>query len=130
MAPIIANNNSTTDSTAILAGALYPLFPKGLEPDHEQVILGLEVSVPAISIIFNRWKGKPIKDDMAGKPIVEYDGRPIFAELAIVQMAVRSRGGGEGWSALWQEAYPIRQSGPLVRRPKEKRGFSGCQMAF
>jgi hypothetical protein len=87
--------------------------------------------VPATNITFKRWKGKPVKDDMAGKHIVEYDGRPIFAELAIVQMAVRSRGGGGGgWSAFWQEAYPIRQSGPLVRRPKEKRGFSGCQMAF
>ncbi|AIF82309.1 hypothetical protein NTE_00227 [Candidatus Nitrososphaera evergladensis SR1] len=106
-APVIVNSSSTTNSTDVPTRALYPFFPKGLEPDHEHVILGLEVSVPATNIVFKRWKGKPIKDDMAGKPVVEYEGKPMFAELAIVKMAVRS-----GWSAFWQKAYPVRQSGP------------------
>jgi hypothetical protein len=89
-----------------LADTPYP-YPKGLEPDHEEMIPGLEVNVPSVNLVFNYWRGKPVRDDFGGKPVVDYEGRPMFAELAIVQMAVKA-----GWSALWQQAYPLRQSGP------------------
>jgi hypothetical protein len=108
--PIIAKSITMDSTAAVLTSALYPLFPKGLQPDHEQVIPGLGLSVPATNITFKRWKSKPMRDDLGGKPVVEYEGRPMFVELAVVQMAVRN--GGGGWSAFWQEAYPIcRQSG-------------------
>lgn len=83
------------------------LYPKGLEPDHEELIPGLEVAVPGINLVFKCWNGKPIRDDFGGRQIVDYEGRPVFAEIAIVRMAVKA-----GWSAFWQQAYPIRQSGP------------------
>jgi hypothetical protein len=94
------------NGTTTFADAHY-LYPRGLEPDHEELIPGLEVTVPSINLIFKRWRGKPIKDDFGGKPLVDYEGRPVFAEIAIVRTAVKA-----GWSAFWQQAYPLRQNGP------------------
>lgn len=97
----VATNSSVTFVDA------HDLYPEGLEPDREELIPGLEVTVPSINLVFKRWRGKPIRDDFGGKPVVDYEGRPMFAEIAIVQMAVKA-----GWSAFWQQAYPLRQSGP------------------
>ena len=98
---------ATTNSSTITFADAHNLYPKGLEPDHEELIPGLEVTVPSINLVFKRWRGKPIKDDFGGKPVVDCEGRPMFAEIAIVRMAVKA-----GWSAFWQQAYPRRQNGP------------------
>ena len=98
--PLVPNGTTT------FVDAQY-LYPRGLEPDREELIPGLEVTVPSINLVFKRWRGKPIKDDFGGKPVVDCEGRPVFAEIAIVRTAVKA-----GWSAFWQQAYPLRQSGP------------------
>lgn len=101
--PLVPNG---TTATTTFADA-HNLYPRGLEPDREELIPGLEVTVPSINLVFKRWRGKPIRDDFGGKPVVDYEGRPLFAEIAILRTAVKA-----GWSAFWQQAYPLRQSGP------------------
>jgi hypothetical protein len=102
--PSTATTNSGSSATFV---DVHYLYPEGLEPDHEEMIPGLEVTVPGVNLVFKRWRGKPIKDDYGGRQVVDYEGKPMFAEIAIVRMAVKA-----GWSAFWQQAYPIRQSGP------------------
>jgi hypothetical protein len=102
-----SGSGNDNNSPRLADDAFLSLYPRALSPDHEEVIPGLEVSVPAANIVFKRWRGKPIKDDFGGRPVAEYEGRPLFAELAVVKMVVKS-----GWSAFWQEVYPIRKSGP------------------
>jgi hypothetical protein len=42
-----------------------------------------------------------------GKPAVEYEGRPVFAELAITRMVIKA-----GWSARWVEVYYLKDKEP------------------
>jgi hypothetical protein len=84
-------------------------YPKGLEPDHEETLLvdGLNVTIPSVSLSFRRWTGKTLHNTLGGKPVVEYDGKPMFAELAIVSMCISG-----GWSARWVETYASRGGQP------------------
>jgi hypothetical protein len=69
-------------------------------------------SVAWASPAFARWTGPSPGNDYGGKPIVDSDGRPAFAELAIVERLEAS-----GWTAVW-----VSQS---FGRPKFRRGFWG-----
>jgi hypothetical protein len=46
---------------------------------------GEAVHVHKCSLAFARWKGQPLQDDYGGKTIVDVNGEPLFAELAIVR---------------------------------------------
>jgi hypothetical protein len=41
-------------------------------------------SIPTCRYLFRRWEGKPIRDTYGGKSLIEFDKKPIFAELAIL----------------------------------------------
>lgn len=79
-------------------------YPKGLAPDHTEPLNanGKVVDVPAVNVIFNQWNGKKIQNTFGVKPVVDYEGKPMFAELAIMQMVIRG-----GWSSRWVEVYTI-----------------------
>lgn len=86
------------------------LYPEGLLPGHEESIRLLdntEVRVPVVNLTFNIWKGESVRNTFGGKPIVEFDGKPMFAELAIQRMAVKG-----GWSARWVEVYYLKNNEP------------------
>lgn len=57
---------------------------------------GKRVAVDLVRLTFPRWTGNPIKNDFGGKPVVMYNDKPMFAELAIRQMMIDA-----GWSAEW-----------------------------
>jgi hypothetical protein len=46
-------------------------------------------------------------NDFGGKPAVEFEGRAMFAELAIALTAIRA-----GWSARWVEVYYLDKGKP------------------
>jgi hypothetical protein len=46
-------------------------------------------------------------NSFGGKPAVEFEGRPMFAELAIALMAIRG-----GWAARWVEVYYLDKKQP------------------
>lgn len=84
-------------------------YPKGFLPDHNETLVvdNIRVGIPAINLTFNRWKGKTIQNTFGGKPIVEYQGSAIFAELALTRMAIN-----DGWSARWVETFGSRGTMP------------------
>jgi hypothetical protein len=77
-------------------------YPKGFLPDHDETLFigDIRVAIPAVNLTFNRWEGKTIQNTFGGKPIVEYHGSGMFADLAMLRMAVN-----DGWSARWVETY-------------------------
>ena len=61
---------------------------------------GNNVNLPVSHPIFPIWNGKPINFNYGGKPLINYKGKPIFAELAILKILFEN-----GWDGVWVETY-------------------------
>lgn len=81
---------------------------------------GHDVAIPLIRPTFSRWDGPPVEDDYGGKPVLDHDGEPLFAELAILRLLEE-----EGWEGVWVDTYRNRY---LVDLP-EKDGRVGLPPA-
>lgn len=102
-------------------------YPKLLEPTATDTIATTDgrIEVPLVHLTFKRWAGKPIADTWGGKALVDYRDKPMFAELAIMHMAIDS-----GWQARWIETYGMRANKPfhfmdwagrpLIQRPEAR----------
>jgi len=77
-------------------------YPNLLLPTGKEVILldGQTIELPKSIVTFRRWKGLPISNTFGGKALVDFDGIPMFAELAITSLFKNS-----GWEARWIETY-------------------------
>jgi hypothetical protein len=80
------------------------LRPTGSET---YLLAGSKITMPSTYLTFKRWQGAPIGNTLGGKPLVNYEGKPMFAELAIQRTAVK-----EGWSARWVQTYGSRRTLP------------------
>lgn len=85
------------------------LYPNTFTPDHEEKheLEGVEYSIPAVSLPLKKWEGQSIQNTFGGKPLVDYEGKPMFTELAFYHMAIK-----DGWSARWVETYATKKEGP------------------
>lgn len=61
---------------------------------------GSSIEIPRCSYLFRRWEGKPIQDTYGGKALIEFDGKPVFAELAILGTLRRV-----GWDGVWVDTF-------------------------
>ena len=61
---------------------------------------GNTVDLPVCHLNFPKWLGKLPNFDFGKKPIVNYKGKGVFAELAILEILIDS-----GWNGLWVETY-------------------------
>ena len=78
------------------------MYPHFLNPAYSEVF-NLEskaIEVPKCIIQFQKWNGTPVKETFGGKPIVSVDGKPMFAEMAIMTLFIN-----DGWQARWVETY-------------------------
>ncbi len=57
---------------------------------------GEEVQVPKISIGFKAWEGKPLTNAYGKKQLIDFGGKPLFAELAILELLKK-----EFWQGVW-----------------------------
>lgn len=80
-------------------------YPEGLVPDHTEKI-GSHV-VPATTLEFEVWVGAPVTHTFGGKPIVNSNGVPAFAELALLHLAESA-----GWEGRWVEVYGGHSTSP------------------
>jgi len=101
------------------------------------------LDIPIKYLQFKKWSGSPIKDDYNGKTVIDFDGEPLFAELAVLRMYQK-----DDWAGVWVDCYrkkyrvelpeksklgvtlPKRQEN-LINRIKELNGgLSGCWDLF
>jgi len=78
-------------------------FPLALKPTSvEQISLpsGKVVEVAKVTPVFEPWTGQEVDDDYNGKAILNFYGKPQFAELGILQMFKR-----DGWDGVWVDTY-------------------------
>jgi hypothetical protein len=77
-------------------------YPSLLRPNttEEFVVNGQAVNIPKVELALRPWAGPPILNSLGGKPLVDFGGRPFFAELCVYELARLS-----GWDARWVETY-------------------------
>ena len=78
-------------------------YPNLLQPESVEEILlpsGGLVAVPKATPAFDKWTGERIEDTYGGKPILNFDGEPVFAELAILRAFQNS-----GWDGVWVDTF-------------------------
>lgn len=78
-------------------------WPENLRPSTSEAVglpHGLSVVVSKTNPTFRRWAGPPPGDTFGGKTFVDFQGRPAFAELAILWSFIEA-----GWDGVWVESY-------------------------
>ena len=85
-------------------------YPKFLHPtDFEKFVIAEQViEIPKCIITFEKWSGKPLNETFGGKPIINFNNKPMFAELAIVEGFKM-----EGWESRWIETYGKSKKAPI-----------------
>lgn len=58
------------------------------------------VPIPERNMLFRRWSGVPINHTFGNKGLIDIDGKPMFAELAIAETMKR-----DGYETRWVEVY-------------------------
>jgi hypothetical protein len=71
---------------------------------------GHAVEVPKATPAFRLWPGPPPGDTYGGKPVLDANGHPAFAELAILDLLRKA-----GWDGVWIDTY----------RNKHRTGYWG-----
>lgn len=78
-------------------------LPSILMPDGEISVSlpsGKAADLPTCHPKFSLWKGPVVDFDYGGKPLIDYNDEPIFAELAILRVLLE-----DGWNGAWVETY-------------------------
>ena len=77
-------------------------FPSLLRPTTTESILvqDQELLIPKVELTLRSWTGATILNTFGGKPLLDFGGRPVFAELCAYELARLS-----GWEARWVETY-------------------------
>lgn len=79
------------------------LYPEALCPsatEEIRLISGKLIRIPKAKPLFHRWDGDPPKNTYGGKPIINIDGSPGYAELAILRLLQ-----AEGWKGAWIDTF-------------------------
>ena len=87
-------------------------LPAALRPTStERITLpsGREIEIPKATPTFYPWPDHrpPLTETFGGKPVLSFGGRPMFAELVVLNMFLDA-----GWQGRWVETYAAKASGP------------------
>lgn len=79
---------------------MYPeqLIPETVEDLH--LPSGLNVQIPKAQPVFRLWSGEFEGDTYGNKPLIDVDGTPMFAELAILRLFQK-----HGWDGVWVDTF-------------------------
>lgn len=78
-------------------------YPAQLTPDSLEILRfssGEEVHIPKARPAFGQWTGEFEGDTYGNKPLVDMDGEPMFAELAILRLFQK-----DGWDGVWVDTF-------------------------
>jgi len=67
----------------------------------EQLLVGGQVlDVSKVELSLRSWTGSALAHTRGGKPLLDFGGRPVFAELCVYELARLS-----GWDARWVSTF-------------------------
>lgn len=118
------------------AGNLGFLQPYKVDGELFSLSSGASVLIQKYFLTFTPWKGAPIPNTYNNKPVIDWNGEPVFAELAVLRLFQ-----SHGWEGVWVDSYrrkyrtglpdvaepvelPLRQQ-ELIESIKAKTGRSG-----
>jgi len=61
---------------------------------------GEEIPIQKYFLHFDPWKGDPIPNTYNGKAVIDWNGEPVFAELAVLRLFQ-----SHGWNGVWVDSY-------------------------
>lgn len=87
------------------------MYPEFLKPNAIEVfqIENNSIEIPKCIVNFNKWQGEPVKESFGGKPIIDLNNKPMFAEVAILNLFLQS-----GWEVRWISTYGSSNKGPKL----------------
>lgn len=77
---------------------------------------GAQISIPKYFLEFKEWMGAPIPNTYNNKAVIDWNGEPVFAELAVLRLFQPY-----GWNGVWVDSYrrKFRAGLPDVVNPVE-----------
>jgi len=78
-------------------------FPTQLKPvGFERINLPIRWfrEIPKANPMFKKWAGKKVRDTYGNKAVLDFYGKPEFAELGILRLMQKS-----GWNGVWVDSY-------------------------
>lgn len=82
------------------AGNLEFLQPYKVDGELFSLSSGVDISIQKYFLHFNEWKGAPISNTYNNKPVIDWNGEPVFAELAVLRLFQ-----SHGWEGVWVDSY-------------------------
>jgi len=86
------------------------MYPSLLVPNAKEKLFinnGQEVQIPKKELVFQKWKGEKLNNTFGNKPLIDFDGVPVFAEIAILKLGLIS-----SWKGRWIETYGMKGNNP------------------
>ena len=105
---------------------------------NKQIWSNVLQNVKVKKINFKKWNGKRIKDSYGSKTVIDFEGKPVFAEIAFLRLLKK-----KGWEGVWVDTFSkkFRQELPeidiggvnlpakqqqIMDKISGKTGFKGC----
>lgn len=61
---------------------------------------GVDISIQKYFLTFTPWKGAPIPNTYNNKPVIDWNGESVFAELAVLRLFQ-----SHDWEGVWVDSY-------------------------
>ena len=84
----------------VQAGDLEFLEQYKIESELFSLPSGARVSIPKYFFELKPWQGAPIPNTYNNKAVIDWDGEPVFAELAVLRLFQ-----SHGWEGVWVDSY-------------------------
>ena len=93
------------------------MYPEIFTPNETELfkINGRSIEIPKCNIVFEKWTGLLLQETFGGKPVLNVNEKPMFAELAITNYFQL-----DGWEARWVETYGKREPICLIEWQDDK----------
>lgn len=77
-------------------------YPSFLRPNTTEALTcnGQTITIPKVELQLRRWEGAILNSTFGNKPLIDFGGKPVFAELCIYELMLLS-----GWQARWVEPF-------------------------
>ncbi|KKW19798.1 MAG: hypothetical protein UY63_C0006G0040 [Parcubacteria group bacterium GW2011_GWA2_51_10] len=84
----------------LIGGNLEFLQPHKVDSERFSLSSGEQISIQKYFLTFNSWRGAPIPNTYNGKTVLDWNGEPVFAELAVLRLFQ-----SHGWNGVWVDSY-------------------------